>query len=688
MLENLKGIINYLEDAVFIHLINENGEAGELVEVNDYACKLLGYSKTELLSLFSFSSERKLNISILTVKIRAGSNNDPERYEGFILHNSGKQMSFRFRSYYDKWEGKDCIVTIGRDLGCQKETGCFMRDSYYELESLLNKSEFFIFILDKTGKIINLNKYGLERLGYDMQDLTGMHKSLLHPESEKAKIDSIYEKVTFYAENIINTSLVTRNGVQIPVQSRIFPGTWMGTEVLILVAWDISENVQLKQETVDSRKKLENRLAFEQVLSEISTSFINIDDVTINQRFQAALKCLGEFLGVDRAYIFQLRDYDFMEFTHEWVAENISKANMIGFKTAEYPWLMKNMGEFKSINAIDIKKDLPEEAAIEKIVRMAYGVKSFLIVPIHLKNTLMGFIGFDSIKKEKVWDESDIRMLKAVAVNLAMALESVNSIKELIIARDKAEESNRLKSAFLATINHELRTPLNHIIGFSDLLHGISVSKDQVEFAELIHNSGLHLLGLIEDIFSLALVEKGAVNIRQDTFTGMDIFTENKKLLEDILYHSGKNDKIRLRYSPDRSLLLKMLVADRSKINMVMNQLLRNAVKFTEEGFIEFGFYKDDNSSVSFYVSDTGIGISDELKEYVFDFFRQGEDSYSRRHEGLGIGLAIAKRVSVAMKGNLDLESKPGVGSLFTLRVPVLIEDEESFHNYLQADIA
>ena len=248
--------------------------------------------------------------------------------------------------------------------------------------------------------------------------------------------------------------------------------------------------------------------------------------------------------------------------------------------------------------------------------------------------------------------------------------------RELIEAKEKAQESDRLKSAFLATVNHELRTPLNHIIGFSELIKSGVESGDARSFADDIQTSGKNLLNIIEDVFDLALAEEAKIKIRKQSFRMMDQFLENKSSFENILQSSGKEDQVTLIFKPENKSLPKYYIADKSKINQVLVHLFKNAIKFTSRGTIEVGFKIDDNSQLIYYIKDTGIGIPEEKLSVIFDFFRQGDDTLTRAYGGLGIGLAISLRISRLLNGSLTVESEQDKGSTFYFSVPVELSEK------------
>lgn len=249
--------------------------------------------------------------------------------------------------------------------------------------------------------------------------------------------------------------------------------------------------------------------------------------------------------------------------------------------------------------------------------------------------------------------------------------ESVKNKRELIHAKEKAEESDRLKSAFLATMSHELRTPLNHIIGFSDMIPDMTDDETITEFSKLINQSGSNLLNIIEDIFDLAMIEQSTIKIRQQEVFIRDIYLELKNQLQDVISESHKNESIQLDYKFDSNLATKKIITDKPKVMQVMTNIIKNAVKFTNKGRIALSLTLEKNSYLSLNIKDTGIGIPKDKIEIIFDFFRQVDDSHTRKHDGIGIGLAISQKIAIAMGGEIKVKSEPNVGSEFSYSFPI-----------------
>ena len=253
--------------------------------------------------------------------------------------------------------------------------------------------------------------------------------------------------------------------------------------------------------------------------------------------------------------------------------------------------------------------------------------------------------------------------------------EKKQMLDDLIKAKEKAEESNRLKTAFLATMNHELRTPLNHILGFSELITSGVDPEENISFASHIQSSGQSLLAIIEGVFDLAMVEQANITLRNQTFSLIDHFMENKASFDNMLIASGRNEQVQLIFKPDTRWLSNYVTADRSKINQVLTNLFKNAIKFTPKGTIEFGFKVENGSYLTYYVKDSGIGIPAEKQSIIFDLFRQVDDSFTRIYGGIGVGLAISQKIANILNGELKVISTIDIGSTFSLTIPVEISD-------------
>ncbi|MFO7655589.1 MAG: ATP-binding protein [Bacteroidales bacterium] len=241
-------------------------------------------------------------------------------------------------------------------------------------------------------------------------------------------------------------------------------------------------------------------------------------------------------------------------------------------------------------------------------------------------------------------------------------LSAVNH--ELFIAKNKAEESERLKSSFLANMSHEIRTPMNSIVGFSNLLSCDDLSAHERElFVNHVNKSSEHLLALIDDILELSKSEAEGYTINNEK-VNINI------LIKEIVYSfEPKIDKTKLKliidYSPLNSEF--HLLTDRVRVKQILSNFISNAIKFTEKGEIIVGSYLQENKKIVLYVKDSGIGIKKENLQYVFNRFWKIEDDNSKFYGGTGLGLAISKRLTELLNGEIWVESEFGKGTTFFL---------------------
>ncbi len=246
--------------------------------------------------------------------------------------------------------------------------------------------------------------------------------------------------------------------------------------------------------------------------------------------------------------------------------------------------------------------------------------------------------------------------------------------KELIKAKEKAETSDKLKTRFLANMSHEVRTPLNSILGFSELLLNKTFDGDKGnQFMKIINDSGKQLLSIINDIIDISKLESGEMKFRYTSCSINDLLEELFSYYQSDLAAKGKQN-IKLRLSNGLKNKEGQMYTDDIRLRQVMNNLLSNAVKFTDEGYINFGYDKIEsdktNPLLRFYVKDTGIGLAKEKHQYIFQLFRQGEESLNRKYGGSGLGLAICKGIVEQFNGRIWVESEENKGATFYFTLP------------------
>ena len=266
------------------------------------------------------------------------------------------------------------------------------------------------------------------------------------------------------------------------------------------------------------------------------------------------------------------------------------------------------------------------------------------------------------------------KAINGFILNFTDITELKQMLEDIFKAKEKAEESDRLKSAFLANMSHEIRTPMNGILGFADLLKTPDLSGEkQQEYIQIIEKSGIRMLNIIKDIIDISKIESGQIDVHISPTN----INENYSFLLNLFKPEAEKKGLKLRLKsvlPENEAIIK---TDKEKVFAVLSNLIKNAIKFSFKGSIEFGLKKKDNY-LEFYVKDMGVGIPQEHLKIIFERFRQGSESLSRNYEGAGLGLAISKAYVEILGGNIRAESEVGKGSTFYFTIPYESESIES----------
>jgi len=237
--------------------------------------------------------------------------------------------------------------------------------------------------------------------------------------------------------------------------------------------------------------------------------------------------------------------------------------------------------------------------------------------------------------------------------------------KELEEAKNKAEESDRLKTLFLNNMSHEIRTPLNGMLGFSDLLGEPEVTEEQQQnYIRIIRNSGKQLLRIIDDILEISTLESMSIPVVEGPLCLNELLFE----IFSIFKLQTNNKPVILQLTKGLSDRESIILTDRTKLHKILSNLVENALKYTPSGTVEIG-YRQKGTKLAIYVKDTGIGIAPEYQQRIFERFTQENLEIAKNLGGLGLGLSIARENALLIGGDISLESEKEVGSTFTLEI-------------------
>ena len=433
-------------------------------------------------------------------------------------------------------------------------------------------------------------------------------------------------------------------------------------------------NRELEHE-IHERSRIETalryRIAIENLVANLSTQFINLRPIDLDAGINRALEAIGTFGDVDRSYVFLFaNDGEIVSNTHVWCRPGIEsqQIQLQGLRLADWPWFEKRIksGQFIQISSVDT---LPVEASLEKREFQRQHIKSLLNVPMVWQGNLFGFLGFDSVKQEKMWSEEDIRLLQMAGEIFVNGFERKRVEENLRKSEaEKVEafrQSDALKTALLSLVSHELRTPLTAIKASVAGLNGFSsLDPLQKEFLYGINQEIDFLNGLVDNLLDMSRIEAGTLSPHCEWH-----------LLEELVEGAIRRLEVALK---SRSLQVDLgenqlpIYVDGMEIQQVLINLLDNAIKYSPAGSrIKIAAHMT-TSQLDVSVSSEGAGIPQEDLPKIFERFYRLKGPQSRMVRGTGLGLAICKGIVEAHGGRIWAESLQdrGVTIGFVLPIP------------------
>ncbi len=426
---------------------------------------------------------------------------------------------------------------------------------------------------------------------------------------------------------------------------------------------------------VTARKRVEtalaDRLAIQRTIARTLRVLLRSRRDNFDAHMQEALATVARACRAQFAFVYR-NDYENDRVERIYALRD---GPMTGKPTFSLAGLNAMLGSMRDGAAITIRgiDDLPIEAAELRDIMGANGAQSALIVPVIRDDHLWGSMGLANAMPGWEWREADETILRALVDIFVGAHARHVTEGQLVDAMHAARASNRAKSEFLANMSHEIRTPLNAVIGLADILQGLDPTSQQQQYLTMVHSAATTLLGVINDVLDFSKIEAGELAL--DT-VAVDLPSQLADLVALMAYPAEQRG-LELVYSlaPD---LPRQVVADPVRLRQILMNLLNNAIKFTESGVVELAvqFLPGDHEqpdSVRFVVADTGIGIPADKLPLIFEKFTQADASHTRRFGGTGLGLAISKQLVTFMNGTIDVTSEVGVGTTFTVDLPLVI---------------
>jgi len=407
----------------------------------------------------------------------------------------------------------------------------------------------------------------------------------------------------------------------------------------------------------------------------VASAMLSIDvDAHFENSFLSGMELIGRNLDVDRVQIWQnelIGDELYFIHKYEWLSDvgRQKPPVPIGlqFSYKEKPlWKEKFLrNEYISCPV----KDLPQE---DQDFIKAFDIKSIVIIPIFLRDEFWGFFSIDDCILERTFSKEEIDILHSAILMMANAINRHNMFEkmqkaenDLRLARDAAESASHAKSTFLANMSHEIRTPMNSIIGFAELALDDEIPHGTRDYLNKIKENSEWLMEIINDVLDISKIESGKLSLEKISFDLHEIFAHCQTIIMPKALEKG----ISLHFYAEPS-IGKRLLGDSTRLRQVLINLISNAVKFTRIGTVKVSSYiissTDDTVTVHFEVRDSGIGMTPEQIERIYEPFIQADSSTTRKYGGTGLGLPISQSIIALMNGTLEVESTPGIGSKFS----------------------
>ncbi len=529
-----------------------------------------------------------------------------------LLFEDGR-IKHIYSEFTNTFEGKTCLKTEGwlQDITDLRSAISALGESEEKLRMVTSGTKLGLWEWDLANKEFSIDQIGSQMLGYKPEDIFGAENnyiSLIHPDDNEL-LNKVFKDFKKKNSEVFS--------VEYRVKSKSGKYKWVSC---VGVASEFnSEGFPTKtigfNQDISSRKRVESdlresenkfRLIFE--IENDSMFLVDCQDGRILETNDAATI----LFGYSRTELLQ-KDFYSLSSTSERLKKHIEHKK---FRVGKERALLKN------------------------------GTKC----PIEIS-----FTYFD-------WKDKQV-----VLASIRDVSERIHFEQEIVRAKEKAEESDRLKSAFLANMSHEIRTPLNAIVGFSRLLARKNYEENKRKiFIQDIQVNSNQLLTIINDILDISKIESGQFILNPEPICINNLIQE----VHDSLEVTIQNKDLKLFSDKPLSDELVTICIDDVRLKQVLGNLLNNAIKFTEEGYIHFGYKQTKNDELTFFVKDTGIGIAEEKQKVIFEHFRQEDDTTTRRYGGTGLGLSISKSLIELMGGRIWVESVKGEGAEFFVSIP------------------
>jgi len=538
-----------------------------------------------------------------------------------------------------------------------------------ERHSALSRAAFEAIIISEDRLCLETNQAAVDLFGFPYDKLAG--KDIFELFTSESK-NQLTEAFSVEKDTPLEVMAINASNMRFPAEIQCKKYQYKGKDVWVTAIRDISMRKYAEQ-------LLRQRMEFIELINKTSSEFIRLDNIQIDEGIEKALKDVANFTHTERGYVYLL-DMESKEFvlSHEWNGNNLHSRYDI-LQRIPLSWSGSVHLKLDNSEHIILENDNLKEFNLGIDLRDKLEKSDFstsILLPMFIGRLLIGFYGFDSVEKDHEWTEEWVNAYKITGQIIANAIQRKRYDEELIKAKEKAEESDKSKSVFLANVSHEIQTPIKAIISFANMLQTPDLSeKRRSEFLQIINSNSQALLNLTNDILEFTRIRSNMLKLIKINFE-LNLFLQELYTVFNSLKIKKGKESIKLNLKIPNKNKPCVINSDPSRLKQIFSNLIENAFKFTSKGQVEYGYSIINEHNVQFYVKDTGLGISKKYQKLIFDRFIQEPKPLNIKKEGTGLGLAITHSLVSMLEGQIWVDSELGKGSTFFFELPHIIQSE------------
>lgn len=549
-------------------------------------------------------------------------------------------------------------TTLEAEIAERKRIEADLRHQRDLLNQLADNSPVGIIRFDEAGTILYCNPVAQEAFGLKAGEKLGKQNFFDHDGHPLKNKELPSNIVLETGKEVSNARLATKddegNLKYYSVNAAPLLDEDGGIEGIVSIQLDISPRVEVEQ-------RLHQFSTFQTLIAGLSQRFINVPIDELNVAIDEALESVGRFVGADRSFIMLLsEDKRWARLTYEWVAPGVDAFLPVA-QAVDTLLYSTTMERLTALDVVILTTDAQDEIGSE--LWETLGNYTTLLVPIAHQWDLVGIVGFDAVKEPRTWSTDEIMLLRFLSQMFANVQDRQRAEAQAVALEAERRHVKLLKE-FISNISHDIKTPLTAINNNLYLLERSEEAEEKSRFAANIRSQIFLLDNTIQDILTMSRLDTLEELSYKPTNVNR-LLRELENRLDLIIERKGVHFSLQLaRQIPD-------IMADRDELDRALMQIIQNAITYTQRDGKIVVWTSASNGEVTIGVEDTGIGISDEDLESIFERFFRADRARDTATGGTGLGLAIAKRIVEMHHGRIEVESEVGRGSIFRIKLPL-----------------